>query len=85
MLSGDPIVRLLITQLIEQVLTRPSAATPSGFPIRDSGFPRGMIRESGIANPEFGIPRGAARRRDPTEEDSTLVPGLRPEQVAPAG
>ena len=29
-----------------------------------------MIRESGIANPEFGIPRGAAGRRDPTEDDS---------------
>ncbi len=40
----------------------PSAAKQSGFPIRDSGFPKG--KDPGIANPEFGIPRGA-QGKDP--------------------
>ena len=42
--------------------TRPWAATPSDsrFEIPDSR--RGMIRESGISNPEFGIPRCAGRK-----------------------
>ncbi len=48
----------------DEVLTRPSAAAQSGFPIRDSGFPQGNdpgIRnlESGIRNPRCGTAQGA--------------------------
>ena len=48
-------------------LTRPAAATPSGFPIRDSGFPKGNdpgIRnlESGIRNPQMAHGAGDLRR-----------------------
>ena len=50
-----------------RLLTRPSAATQSGFPIRDSGFPKGndpgiRNRESGIRNPQMAQGVGSLRK-----------------------
>ena len=51
-------------------LTRPSAATQSGFRIRDSRFPKGKdsgISESGIRNPQMRHGEGL------TEDDSNIL------------
>jgi hypothetical protein len=55
------------------------------------GLRGGPRRDQSRLDPPYGtLPRSPqpemrARRRDRTEEDSTLFPGLRPEKVAPAG